>query len=345
MSGGATKIEESSLGKDDDTMSIWEYISINLWLNFGTLDSWVFLKSSHVDLIIEMSNISNDGVVLHLSHMVGHDDSLISCGSDEDITCVDNVLEFLDLETFHASLKGANWVNFGDDNSSSTGLHSSGRSFTNITISADDDFLTSDHDISSSHETIWKRVSASINVIELLLGDGVVNVDGSNDEFSLGGHLIESVNTGGSLLRHSNELGSHLGPFLGLSSLETLSDNSHDLLELKVVVLLWVWKLSSLLEVSLSLDSLVDEKGSITTIINKNIWTIISWPCEHFVGAVPVLLKSLSLPGENVGGLGLDNSSSGMVLGGVDVARSPSNFSSKSVKGFDQNSSLDGHVE
>ena len=96
---------------------------------------------------------------------------------------------------------------------------------------------------------------------------------------------------------------------------------------------------------SLGLDTLVDEEGSITTIINENIWTIAVGPGEHLVGAIPVLLEGLSFPCENLGGLGLNDSSSGVVLSGVDVAGSPSELSSKAVEGLDEGGGLDGHVE
>jgi len=163
-------------------------------------------------------------------------------------------------------------------------------------------------------------VLASIDIVELLLGDGVVDVNGSEEEFSLGGHLVESVDTGGGFLRDTNEVVGHFGPFVSETSLESLSDDSNDLLELEVIESSWVWDFTGLGESSLGLDTFVDEKGSITTIINENIWTITVWPGEHFVGAVPVLLKGLSLPCEDVGGLCLNDGSSGVILGGVNVA-------------------------
>lgn len=345
MTSGATEVKKSTLGKNDNTVTIWEFESINLWFNFGVLDTWIFLETSHVDLIIEMTNVSNDGIVLHLCHMVGHDNTLVSSSGDEDVGGVKNALELLDLETLHTGLKSADWIDFSNNNSSTTGFHGSGGTFTNITKTADDDFLTSNHDIGGSHETIWERVSASIDVIELLLGDGIVNVDGLEEELTSGGHLVKSVDTGGCLFGNTNELLGHLGPFVSSTSLEILSDDSNDLLELEVVIFIWIWDLSGLEEVSLGLDTFVDEEGSITTIIDENIWTIAVWPGEHFVGAIPVLLEGLSLPCEDVGGLGLDDSSGGVVLSGEDVARGPSNFGSKFVKSFDQNGGLDGHVE
>jgi len=344
MTSGASKIKKSSLGEDDDTVTIWELVSVNLWLNLGSLDSWVFLKSVHIDFVIEMTNVSNDGVVLHLSHIGGHDNTLVSSSSNEDISGGDNIGELLDLVSFHSSLKGADWIALGDYNSRSSALHGHGASFSDITETKDNNLLTSEHDIGGSHETIRKRVLASIDVIELLLGDRVVNINGSEEELSLGGHLVESVNTGGGLLGDTDELLGHLGPLVGLSTLETLSDDSNNLLEFKVIESSWVWDLSGLGELSLGLDTFVDEEGSITTIINENIWSITVRPGEHFVGAVPVLLEGLSLPGEDVSGLSLNDSSGGVVLGGVDVARSPSEFSSESVEGFDENTGLDGHV-
>jgi len=320
MTSGASKIEKSSFGEDDDTVTIWEFVSVNLWLNLGMLDSWVFLKSIHIDFVIEMTNVSNDGVVLHLSHIGGHDDSLVSSGGNEDISGSDNAGELLDLVSFHSSLKGADWIALGDDNSSSRLLHGHGASFSDITKTKDDNLLTGNHDISGSHETIRKRVLASIDVIELLLGDGVVNVNGSEEELSLGGHLVKSVNTGGGLLGDTDEPLGHLGPLVGLSSLESLSDDSNNLLEFKVIESSWVWDLSGLGELSLGLDTFVDEEGSITTIINENIWTIAVWPSEHFVGAIPVLFEGLSFPGKNIGGLRGNDGSSGVILSGVDVA-------------------------
>ena len=66
-------------------MSIGEFVSVALWLDVNSLDSWVVLETFHVDFVIEVTNVSNDGIVLHLSHMAGHNDVLVSSGSDENI--------------------------------------------------------------------------------------------------------------------------------------------------------------------------------------------------------------------------------------------------------------------
>lgn len=66
-------------------MTIWEFEAVDLILNVFTFNSWVTIKASHVNFIVEMSDVSDNGVVLHLCHVFDHDDLVVSGGSDEDI--------------------------------------------------------------------------------------------------------------------------------------------------------------------------------------------------------------------------------------------------------------------
>ena len=52
MSSGASQVQESALGEDDNTVAIWELESVNLRLDLNLLDSWVGLKTSHVNFVI-----------------------------------------------------------------------------------------------------------------------------------------------------------------------------------------------------------------------------------------------------------------------------------------------------
>nr|DAD36357.1 TPA_asm: hypothetical protein HUJ06_006998 [Nelumbo nucifera] len=62
------------------------------------------------------------------------------------------------------------------------------------------------------------------------------------------------------------------------------------------------------------------------------------------LSTTPVLLKGSPLLLE-YGGVVASDGSSGMVLGGEDVARAPTDLSIEGGEGFDQNHSLDHHVE
>lgn len=292
-----------------------------------------------------MTNVSNNGVVLHLGHIGSHDDIEVSSGSNEDVSSGKHVLQRLHFKAFHASLKGTDWVTLSDDNSGSAGLHGSSTSLANISKSADDDLLSGNHDISGSHKSIWERVTASVDVIELLLGDGVVHIDGLDEELSSLTHLLESQDSGGGLLADSVEDGDHLAPLVGSASLKLLSEDAEDLLHLEVVGGGWIWELLQLLKLDFSLDSLVHEQSGITTIIDQDVWTIGIWPCEHLQGAVPVLLQRLSLPGEDIGSLGFDNGGSSLVLSRVDVATGPSDLGAERGESLNEDGGLNGHVE
>ena len=90
MSSGTTKVEETSRSKDDDSVTIWELEAVDLILDILAFDSWISVQSSHIDFVIEMSNISNNSVVLHLCHIFDHDNLIVSSSSNEDVSCLDN---------------------------------------------------------------------------------------------------------------------------------------------------------------------------------------------------------------------------------------------------------------
>ena len=205
MSGSATKVEESSLSQHNDTVASRELETLNLRLDLVLLDTRPVGKTVIVNFIVKVTNVSNNSVVLHLSHVFSHNNILVSGGGDEDISLLKNILQANNLESPHACLKSADRINFSDVYSSTAANHSFSASFADISESANDNFFTSNHDISSSEETIRERVFASVDIVELRLGNGVINVNGREREFSFLGNLVKTVNTGGGFLRNTSE--------------------------------------------------------------------------------------------------------------------------------------------
>jgi hypothetical protein len=76
-------------------------------------------------------------------------------------------------------------------------------------------------------------------------------------------------------------------------------------------------------------------------------------PAHHLIGAEPVLLQGLSLPGEHRHALRIldgsiradGHSGSRVVLGGEDVAARPTHFGAELDQRLDQDGGLDGHVQ
>lgn len=85
-------------------MVIGEDESFDLGLDFNHLNTGPVAETVVVNFVIEVTNVTNDSVVLHLSHMFSHDDVLVTSGGNEDIGFLEDGFKSDDLETLHASL-------------------------------------------------------------------------------------------------------------------------------------------------------------------------------------------------------------------------------------------------
>ena len=85
MTGGTTQVHKTATSKNNYTVSVRENKAVDLILNWIDSNAWIRLEASHVDLVVEVANVADNGVVLHLGHIGGHDDVLVTSGSDIDI--------------------------------------------------------------------------------------------------------------------------------------------------------------------------------------------------------------------------------------------------------------------
>mmetsp|Transcript_2666 Transcript_2666/g.5096 ORF Transcript_2666/g.5096 Transcript_2666/m.5096 type:complete len:493 (-) Transcript_2666:17-1495(-) len=347
VAGGAAEVEEAALGEDDDGLAVGEDELVDLGLDVvagGDLH-----ESVHVNLVVEVADVSNDGVVLHLGHHVGHEDALVAGGGDEDVGGGNDILEGNDGEALHARLKGADGVDLGDEDNSSLGAHGMGASLSDVAEAADDGLLSGDHDVSGAHKSVGEGVLAAVEVVELGLGDGVVDVDGGEEEVALLLHGVEAVDAGGGLLGDAHAADGELVPLVRDAGLEEALDDGEDDLELGVVGGGRVGEGSILGEGVLGLLSLVDEEGHVASVVDDEVGSVslavVGGPGDGGEGALPVLLEGLSLPREDGSGLVAGDGGGGVVLGGEDVAGAPAHVASEGLEGLDEHGGLDGHVE
>ena len=92
VSCGASQVEKTSFSQHNDTVAIREDEAITLRLDVLPLDSLPVHEASHVDLIVKVTNVANNGVVLHLGHVGCHDDVLVASGGHKDVTGVQAVI-------------------------------------------------------------------------------------------------------------------------------------------------------------------------------------------------------------------------------------------------------------
>ena len=96
------------------------------------------------------------------------------------------------------------------------------------------------------------------------------------------------------------------------------------------------------------------EKRGVTTVVQNHVGALVTRrrPVKNLLGAPPVLLQCLALPGKDGSALRVvggsqshDDSRSGFVLGGKDVAARPAHLRTECDEGFDEHRGLHGHVQ
>ena len=176
----------------------------------------VVFKRRHVDLVIEVADVADDGLILHFGHVGMCDDLVVTRGRHEDVGLVAGVVHGDDAVAFHGGLQRADRVDLGDPHLGREGAQGLGRTFTHIAVAGDDGDLASDHHVGGALDAVHQRLAAAVQVVEFGLGDGVVDVDGGEFQFATLVHLIEAVDAGGRLLGDTLDGGEVFGVPAGL---------------------------------------------------------------------------------------------------------------------------------
>src|SRR4029079_3132939 len=134
-------------------------------------------QRSHLNLVVEMANVADDGHVLHAAHVVESDDVAIAGGGDKDIGTFDKVLDALHLKAIHGGLKRADGIDLGDNDDGARAAQRLGGALSDIAVDADKGELAGDHDVGAAANGIDERFAAAVFVVEFRLGDAVVDGD------------------------------------------------------------------------------------------------------------------------------------------------------------------------
>eukprot|EP00968_Pinguiococcus_pyrenoidosus_P000398 scaffold28_cov312-Pinguiococcus_pyrenoidosus.AAC.9 len=361
----AAQVQKTPFGKDYHTMAIFEdelvhlsapgLLSVradglrsdpHLRLDVDALGG--ALQALHVNLVVKVPDVAHDGVVLHLLHVRSKDDPLVSRGRDEDVRLAQHGLEPHDAEAFHGGLQRADRVDLGDVHNGPRSLQGLGAPFAHVAEAAHHRALAGEHDVRSPHDAVRQRMLASVEVVELGLGDRVVDVDRGEEQLLLLLHAIQAVDARGRLLGDAHAASSHLVPALRILLELAGNDAEHDL-ELGIVRAVRIRHHAVLLVVHLSLVALVDQKREVSAVVHDQIravaLAVVLGPGARLQGALPVLRKRLSLPGEDRRAAVAGDRSRGVVLGGEDVARAPADVRAHRRQRLDQDGGLDRHVQ
>merc|ERR1712226_356252 len=184
VTSGASQVQQTSRRQHNDAMAVREHEAVHLRFDILYLDAWKLLKLVHFNFIVEVADVANTGVVLHLLHVLKSDDREVTRSGREDINLSNDRLQGNDLKTLHASLQGADRIDLGNQNARTSSSHRKGAALANIPVATDECALATNHHVSSAHNAIRKRVSATIYVVELGLSHAVIHVDGWEKQFA-----------------------------------------------------------------------------------------------------------------------------------------------------------------
>ena len=115
VSSGASEVDKTTFGKEDDVPARWHGIPVNLRLDVHD-GLGVLLQPGDVDLNVEVTDVGNDGVFEHDFEVLAGDDVPVSGCSDENVGAGSSVFHGRDFETSHCSLESVDWVDLCNKN-------------------------------------------------------------------------------------------------------------------------------------------------------------------------------------------------------------------------------------
>src|SRR5690625_4028122 len=87
VSGSIAQVEEATFGKHNDgTLCSGAFVEdpfVYLRLDLNFFNAGYLCQTSHIDFIVKMPHIANDGFILHRQHVISHDDVTTTGGCDK----------------------------------------------------------------------------------------------------------------------------------------------------------------------------------------------------------------------------------------------------------------------
>ena len=111
-----------------------------------------------------------------------------------------DVLEPRHLVALQQRLERADRVDLGHDHPRALARQRGRRALADVAEAADQRDLAADEHVGGPVEAVDERVADAVGVVELALGDRVVDVDRREEQLALLGELVEPVHAGGGLL-------------------------------------------------------------------------------------------------------------------------------------------------
>ena len=164
-------------GQDRHALAARPFHLVDLRLYVDALHLRIFEHAGDVDLEVEVADVCDDGLVLHRVEVLAADDVAAAGRGDEDVALRSDVFQSRDLIAFHRGLQRADGIDLRDENAGALALQRLGAAFADIAVAADDGDFAGNHHVRCALDAVQKRLAAAIQVVELGLCAGVVDID------------------------------------------------------------------------------------------------------------------------------------------------------------------------
>lgn len=213
VTGCTAKVDKTAFGEEDDVTAILHEVAVDLWFNI--LDGFgIGFQPGDVDFNVEVTDIANNGVVLHDFEMFACEDISAAGRRDEDLADWGCLLHGGHLIARDGCLECVDGIDLGDDDASAHAVKSLSATLADVTEAGDDSDFAGDHDVCCALDAVDERLSAAVEIVKFGLGNGVVDVDGGYEELLVLEQSVQMVNASGCLLRDTVAVLEHIRVFV-----------------------------------------------------------------------------------------------------------------------------------
>src|SRR5690625_1040360 len=127
---------------------------MNLRFDLDLLNTGNPSETSHINFVIEVTNVAHDGFVFHGHHVLSHNDVSTTSGGDEDVGSIHDILQACHLIAVHGRLECNNWVNHGDDHTNALTTEFFFSTLPDVAVTCDNSGLATQQHIGAAHNAI-----------------------------------------------------------------------------------------------------------------------------------------------------------------------------------------------
>ena len=147
MPGSAAEVHQTPFRQQEDGVPLRKGVFIHL--RFDILMDYTGIANQilDLDLVVEVTDVADNSLVLHLFHMLYTDDVAVTSGGYVDISLVKRIFQGGHLKSFHRRLQRTDRVDLSNQNPCAEAAHGLRTALSHIAITADHNRLAGDHHV------------------------------------------------------------------------------------------------------------------------------------------------------------------------------------------------------